>query len=366
LLEVRTGCRLHFGLMELAPGAPLRFAGLGLMLKQPGYHLALDGGQAASMAVQACVADELKQRIRAVIDLRSASASPAELACLADCCVDVQQALPLHSGLGAGTQLACAVATGLEFWLRHQTSSARTPTLSSPGVQHNPLANSGVAATAAEQGWQPLPSDWTARDLLRCTNRGLRSAIGLSGFQHGGLLLDEGYTQETGVELAQRPLAAMATMLKREWRVVLLIPNRAERVHGRREAELIDHLGRTPHAHAKRMLQLARQAFQLAQGGDFEQFTDCLEQYMRFGGQLFYPFQKGLYNGPEATEAVELASLAGLRGVGQSSWGPTVFGFAEDPVRADSLAQHLAELRPNWTIKTAVPADTGAQVRWLR
>ena len=39
LLEVRTGCRLHFGLMELADGRPLRFGGLGLMLDQPGWHL---------------------------------------------------------------------------------------------------------------------------------------------------------------------------------------------------------------------------------------------------------------------------------------------------------------------------------------
>jgi len=364
LLEVRTGCRLHFGLMELAAGAPLRFAGLGLMLKQPGYQLTLEEGQAASITVQAGEADELQQRIRAVIDLRLSSAGPAHLARLAGCCVQVQQALPLHSGLGAGTQLACAVATGLELWLRQPSNSAGENPAFSTQVQDESLANSAAGLTVDDEGWQSLPADWTARDLLRFAGRGLRSAIGLSGFQYGGLLLDEGYSHDTGGNLAQRPLAAMATVLNSEWRVVLLIPNGAKRVHGRREAALIDQLGRTPHAHAQRMLELARQAFQVVQvGGDFDQFTDCLEQYMHLGGQLFGPFQNGLYNGPQITEAVELARLAGLQGVGQSSWGPTVFGFAEDPKRAERMAQQLSLWRPTWTITTATPADTGAQVR---
>ncbi len=72
LIEVTTGSRLHFGLLELASEQPLRFGGLGVMLDEPGWVLRcsilqdadaddlariprLRGG--LSWSVRACVAD---------------------------------------------------------------------------------------------------------------------------------------------------------------------------------------------------------------------------------------------------------------------------------------------------------------------
>ncbi len=39
LLELSTGCRLNFGLLELAEGQPNRYGGLGLMLEAPQLRL---------------------------------------------------------------------------------------------------------------------------------------------------------------------------------------------------------------------------------------------------------------------------------------------------------------------------------------
>ncbi|MEY4566565.1 MAG: hypothetical protein RLY14_1535, partial [Planctomycetota bacterium] len=36
--KLSTGTRLHCGLLETAPGEPLRFGGLGLMVEQPEVH----------------------------------------------------------------------------------------------------------------------------------------------------------------------------------------------------------------------------------------------------------------------------------------------------------------------------------------
>lgn len=85
---------------------------------------------------------------------------------------------------------------------------------------------------------------------------------------------------------------------------------------------------------------------------------------MELAGQLFSRYQGGLYNGPDVATAVECARRIGLRGIGQSSWGPTVFGFAESQSLAQRYATQLTDLRPDWCVRVATPAAHAAEYRW--
>jgi predicted sugar kinase len=57
-------------------------------------------------------------------------------------------------------------------------------------------------------------------------------------------------------------------------------------------------------------------------------------------GEAFVALQGGVYGNPAA---VEFLRRQGVRGVGQSSWGPTVFGIVEDSDQAKALAYRLGQ-----------------------
>jgi beta-ribofuranosylaminobenzene 5'-phosphate synthase len=358
LLEVRTGCRLHFGLMELCPSEALRYAGLGLMLDRPGWQLRFTHERESlpNSCAQEIDRPDANQRVadqqgsvqetlefrRRIEHVRALWQPTAE----ADRRVSIQllSSLPLHAGLGAGTQLASAVAVGLAL-----ATAEALPTQSKRLTEWKSLSTT----------W----SDLTACALSRLAGRGLRSAIGLQGFLSGGLVLDHGCgTTDKNRDGLTRSIATEQRWLTDSWRVVLIEQSAGGGVAGEREAAMIGQLGKHPNPHAPRMLDLA--GCVMDNVNDFGQFTASIEDYMRLAGELFAPVQGGLYNGHAVAAAVAAARAAGLVAVGQSSWGPSVFGFAED---ADEAARMTARLERDadrgWKVGIYRAACHGALVR---
>lgn len=412
VLRLRTGCRLHFGLMELAAKEPLQYAGLGLMLDQPGFELSfasaelpagdslLDDSIAIAITVDASEVElpgesnrsdsaelklEYEHRMAAVARRQLTLARETSATPIPACHIRLIRGLPMHSGLGAGTQLACAVATGIDLFARGRQPSK------SVGASHveSSIAGSSVAEispsnreasqgsqTSVADGWcsvlgtqPPISAEW----LTQAAGRGLRSAIGLFGFLHGGLILDEGYAVDAAHDASARntvchsvrPLAAQKASIASTWRCVLIVPQHRQAVSGAKETEWMAELGSLPNPRRNDMLALAQKAFSLApHSRRFADFTGCLDQYMELAGQLFSRYQGGLYNGQDVATAVDCARRVGLRGIGQSSWGPTVFGFAETPALAQQYAAQLTDLRPEWCVRVATPAAQAAQYRW--
>lgn len=343
LLRVRTGCRLHFGLMELAEGESHRYAGLGMMVSAPAMELAFSPivpGRSLEVVVppgaDAC---ELERRIREVAVLHSRPVVPADIGCR----IEISQALPLHSGLGCGTQLACAVATGLE--LLDLALAERLE--SGEGSDWRVIA---ASAPHIDRGW-----------LVHHTSRGLRSAVGLHGFVHGGMILDAGYNLRTG-HSNPRPVDTRSAVPPPDWRIVLVLPSRAQHVSGSYEAELLAEIGQNPNPAREEMFSLAQQLLETA-GADprFAYFCQLLEDYMRLAARMFAGPQGGPYNGPQVAAAVDLCRKAGLRAVGQSSWGPTVFGFACDEECAHRAAAKIRDASTGCSIVVASAASSGAQ-----
>lgn len=315
--------------MELAAGEQLRFGGLGLMLDEPGWVLRFGAGADLASSNSADASD-IEARIEVVRQrLREHFQKPFEIK------VSVQRQLPLHSGLGAGTQLAAAAALG--FVLAE--------------------ANADVVQSVQRP---------TIDDLVSWTGRGKRSGIGLFGFLNGGLILDEGHRATNSVDGTNpRAVCATSMMLPADWRIVLITPDQMPSVTGSYEASLIERLGETPNPNRERMFAAAREIISLAGAPDsFDDFTAVLQDYVDAAGRMFMAGQGGLYNGDAVARAVELAKQAGLRAVGQSSWGPTVFGFASDVASAQQMAAEISETRPSarWQVRVCSAARQG--VTW--
>ena len=69
--------------------------------------------------------------------------------------------------------------------------------------------------------------------------------------------------------------------------------------------------------------------------------------------------QGGIYSCPATAELVQWLRGRGVRGVGQSSWGPTVFAMAGD---ADEATALIAAAHHRWGGKVRTVASAGRNV----
>ncbi len=291
-LEVRTGARLHFGLLDtIAP-----FGGMGMMIDQPVTRIRLQAAPAFSVVGLRCPQDAASQAAsqpvdpelaRRVGDVAERFARRCGLTGLPAVQIEVLQRPAPHSGLGTGTQLAMAVAAGLNRWF----TAGLTP-------------------------------ETIIREVAA---RGNRSGVGSHGFFSGGLVVDSQPPRSLPVPAA--------------WRVVLLQPQQAPRaVSGCDENQRFATLQQGRPAQRRELETCLLERLEpLARAGRFEPFAAAVQHYNWLSGKLFEDSQGGPYNGPQVTRLVADLQRLGYAGVGQSSWGPTVFALCETLGDAERL-----------------------------
>jgi predicted sugar kinase len=75
--------------------------------------------------------------------------------------------------------------------------------------------------------------------------------------------------------------------------------------------------------------------------GDFPAFAASLGRYCETAGKFYADVQGGPYNGPAVAALAESIRGLGHVGLGQSSWGPTLFVACPDEAAANELARQL-------------------------
>lgn len=306
--------RLHFGLLRFAQSHGPSFGGLGMMIAAPRAIVEL--------AAADCWSAEGPSADRALALARRALESTDAATKLAALRVVVRSVVPPHRGLGGGTQLALAVAAGVRRAL-------------------------------------DLPAG-TAEELATAVGRGERSAVGSHGFVHGGLVWETGrWPGEPLGRLASRVALPVA------WRVVLVAPRDVHGLSGKPEREAFEALPAVPEATAARLQQLAEgQILPAAERGAVDDFGEGVFEYGRLAGNCFAPVQGGPYSSAEIAGVVTAIRALGMCGVGQSSWGPTVFAIVDGESRARELATEL-RARPQWSgydFTIVAPDNRGATV----
>lgn len=304
MITVRTPSRLHFGLFSLATAAgwpdhdgaltlpARRFGGVGLMIEQPGLELTV--APAAEWSATGPLAERALREAQRIAALWS---TPPQQ-------ITITHSAPEHTGLGTGTQLALAVAQAVRL--------------------------------AADQPWDERAAIEAARHL----GRGQRSALGLHGAQRGGFLIEGG--QGTASEPA--PLLVRQAFPE-AWRVVVAtLP--LQGLHGPAEREAFTRLQEQPPPTAVTdalcRLALLGMLPALAER-DLPAFGEALYDFNRRVGALFAPVQGGVYAHPAVAEVVAYLRQEGIPGVGQSSWGPTVYAVVGDADLGNALSAQLRQ-----------------------
>jgi beta-RFAP synthase len=288
LVEVAAPSRLHFGMFSFGDPKARQYGGAGVMIERPGLVLRISPDERFS------VDGPLGQRVRSVVERLAAR---WELAELPACRVHVLAAPPEHVGLGTGTQLALSVTTGLNAF------------------------RGGAALDAAQ--------------LAALGERGARSAIGTHGFLHGGFLVESG-------KLAGRHLSPLEFRadLPDAWRFVLVVPARERGLSGEAEHRAFRELPPVPPAvTAELRREVAEEMIPAAAAGDFARFSQSVYRFGCRAGMCFSGHSP--FSSPRIAAIVESIRAAGVEGVGQSSWGPTVFALVESESSACKLADAI-------------------------
>jgi beta-ribofuranosylaminobenzene 5'-phosphate synthase len=284
---VTAPARLHFGMLDPAGLGMRRFGGFGVGVESPRVVVSVrraPGDQVVVTGLQADRAALFADRARARLGIGGGVE------------VDVREAIAPHMGLGSGTKLGLAIARGLAE-----------------------LAGTSVGP----------------EELAAACGRAARSSVGVWTFEAPGLVVEAGVTDEGSVS----PLVARHPLPGR-WRCVLALPLGVEGLSGDAEERFFGRLhgSVTTEPSVARLLMTALLPGLLA--GDIDEFGAALTEIQRVMGSIFASQQGGVFH-PHAARVVDALQMMGVGAVGQSSWGPTVYGIVDGLERAMDIAARL-------------------------
>lgn len=307
--------RLHLGFIDLSGTLGRRFGSLGITLDRP------------STVVRMALSDRLTASGPDAARARMAVEKAAEQFNLDSAVeVTVESALPPHSGLGSGTQLGLAVATGLCL-----------------------LNNKNL----------------TSREIGAALGRGMRSSIGIGAFSEGGVILDGG--KKIGSDAPPPILSRLA--FPEDWRILLVYDRSHRGLSGPEEVAAMENLPPFADTLAGHMARLAIMvALPALAEGDVHYFSAAIGEMQRLLGDHYAGVQGGRYTSDAVAEVMDWLESLGYRGIGQSSWGPTGFAIIGSPEEAERLITEARARfgdRPSLAFDCARGSNAGARIEWL-
>jgi beta-RFAP synthase len=295
-VTIKVPARLHLGFLDLSGDSARRFGSIGLPLNEPETVVTLSRAyENSAEGPDAARAQEHLQRLSRHLGIRAAHR------------LVVEQAIPPHAGLGSGTQIAIAVAAALR-------------------TLHN------------------LPLDTTADAIL--LGRGERSGIGIASFETGGVIIDAG-KDDSG----RQPPVIARLPFPDDWRVILILDNGQNGIHGTEEIEAFRDLPPFPATSAGEICRHVLMGVMPALvERDLPSFGAAIASIQATIGGYFAPAQGGVFTSKRVEAVAHRLAAAGAVGIGQSSWGPTGFAFvpakeAETIVRAAGAMPQGVEVR---------------------
>ncbi|PWU23360.1 MAG: hypothetical protein C5B48_08740 [Candidatus Rokuibacteriota bacterium] len=288
---VETAARLHFGVLDLAGLSGRSFGGIGAAAPAP--TLQLSARPAPTLTVVGADAERAEGFARAFIAYHRLDAG-------AD--VSIERVLPPHAGLGSGTQLALAVARALAELLGLPTASAH---------------------------------------LALAVGRAQRSAVGTWTFDGGGFVVEGG--RRAGCD-GVAPLIARLPFPP-AWRCIVAVPRGAPALSGADEAAALAALPPPPRGEAERIAHLVLMSLLPALAdADIAAFGRALTEIQTTTGGWFASVQGGAFAQGPSAELIRRMAEWGAPGVGQSSWGPAVYGIVDGADSASRFADNVRVL----------------------
>lgn len=301
------------GFFDLTDNVGHRFGGLGLAIDAPCTQVQIS--ESKNLVIDAKGSKNVTKIVENLVESLNLPTGFS---------VEVLHAIPVHAGLGSGTQLALAIGAGLNHLF-------------------------GLNLTIAQ--------------IAKAAARGKRSGIGIGAFMQGGFIIDSGKnTNQDGNEI---PTITARHAFPNSWRVLLVLDSGHKGVHGAAELQAFQTLAPAKFELRSMIIDQMLPALQCA---DLLAFGAQMQALQAYNGDYFSSIQGGRYASHEVAEVLSWLQNNGVACVGQSSWGPTGFAILENQQQADNL-QAQAQLafadKPNISFKVVQGKNTGASISGL-
>ena len=310
-VTVEAPARLHFGVLDLRGHRGRRFGGIGAAVPAPSVYLEAErSDRVAALGDDADRAREFAKRFFAYHRLEGGVQ------------LRIHRAIPPHAGLGSGTQLGLAVARAIAGLYGLSTDPPR---------------------------------------LAVAVGRGLRSGIGTWTFGLGGFVLEGGRLPGSD---SVAPLLSRLPMPS-AWQYVVAVPPGSPGLSGEAEARAFERLPPAPEREVERVAHLVlMQLLPALADAELPTFGAALSDIQRITGGWFAEAQGGAFASEDTRRLVEQMALWGAAGVGQSSWGPAVYGIVAGRAEAETLAGRTREwLQEKGTVHFGGFSPRGAEIR---
>ena len=310
IVRVETGARIHLGFYGLCSEDERILGGLGLTVDGIGYIV--EAEIASNDEIEGCDSDRAYKALTEAKN-RLGLKHPVK--------IRIEKCIPSHVGLGSTTQLTLALYTAIAI-------------LNGKSVD----------------------------EAVKAAKRGPYSGVGVGAFLYGGFIVDAGVSVNAEAKIAQ---PALRTKFPEDWRVVVIVPETNWRIS---EGQQEDILMRIPQGGmelcCRAMYALLRMVVPGIVEHDFLLFAKGIEEIQRLTGIYFSAAQGGLFCCPESEKAAESLQELGARGVGQSSWGPLVYGFFSDEASAMAALRVLRDKHDYDNVMVLKPRNKGADISY--
>jgi beta-ribofuranosylaminobenzene 5'-phosphate synthase len=287
-VRVKTPARLHLGLIDMNGDLGRMFGGLGVGIDHP--NVIVEAQNAENFAVTGQEAE-----LATIMAKRFLSAYKRQQKVH----INVLEAIPAHIGLGSGTQFSLAIAVAL----------AR-------------LFN--VKASVPE--------------LALAMGRATRTGVGTAIFEAGGFVVDGGKNLNSN----KVPPLIYRQPFPSEWRFIVAVPNLDKGLSNSEETSAFGKLSKMSSEDVGQICRLIiLKLLPAIVESEIENFGSALTKIQVITGNHFAPAQGGTYSSPASAECIEFMKKAGAYGVGQSSWGPALYGV----VKQDEAKQVLSKVK---------------------
>jgi beta-ribofuranosylaminobenzene 5'-phosphate synthase len=150
------------------------------------------------------------------------------------------------------------------------------------------------------------------------------------------------------------------------WRCVIVVPPGKPGLAGDEETAAFARLP-APDAHAVERVShiVLMQLLPALAEGELPEFGAALSEVQRVTGGWFAAAQGGVFAPGQSATLVERLREWGATGVGQSSWGPAVYGLVADAHAAGLLAERARGIvGPGGAVYEGPFSPEGARIGW--
>ena len=315
---VKTPARLHFGLIDLNGELGRFFGGLGVGVDVPNVVLEAEESETFSVTGENC--ERVTHFTEKFLETYKITSNVK---------INVKQTIPEHIGLGSGTQLALAVASALSKLFNVNTS---------------------------------------IQELSLAMGRMKRTGVGTAIFEQGGFVIDGGKQAQSGKVLPESlPPLIVRRAFPEDWKFVVAVPNVKKGLAKTEENSAFANVEPMPDTVVGQVCRLIMMKLLPAlMDRDINAFGGALTKLQMVVGDCFADVQGGTFSSPEAATTINFMKNCGAYGVGQSSWGPAVYGLVQGETQAKQLLQAVEYFLKNnggGQVFVANPDNKGATIK---